>query len=73
MPMSLLYADENVDYGVVVVLRQVGHDVLTVQEAGRRGGTTAYFCLGGASTTAFIFARPFWKSPPIILSMSMNR
>ena len=35
--MSRLYADENFDYPVVVVLRQLGHDVLTAQEAGQGG------------------------------------
>ena len=35
--MALLYADENFDYPVVEFLRQLGHGVLTVQEAGRRG------------------------------------
>ena len=34
--MAALYADEDFDYGVVQRLRQLGHDVLTVQEAGRR-------------------------------------
>ena len=33
--MALLYADENFDYPVVEVLRQLGHDVLTAQEDGR--------------------------------------
>lgn len=36
--MSLLYADENFDYPVVEQLRLLGHDVLTVQEAGKAGG-----------------------------------
>jgi hypothetical protein len=36
--MALLYADEDFDYSVVESLRRLGHDVLTVQEAGRRGG-----------------------------------
>jgi hypothetical protein len=36
--MALLYADEDFDYTVVERLRGMGHDVLTVQEAGRRGG-----------------------------------
>src|SRR5947209_6755445 len=36
--MALFYADENFDYGVVERLRALGHDVLTVQEAGERGG-----------------------------------
>jgi hypothetical protein len=36
--MASLYADEDFDYAVVERLRQLGHDVLTVQEAGRKGG-----------------------------------
>lgn len=32
----LLYADENFPYPVVEFLRQLGHDVLTAQEDGRR-------------------------------------
>ena len=39
--MALFYADENFDYGVVDRLRALGHDVLTVQEAGERGGDDA--------------------------------
>ncbi len=35
--MARLYADEDFDRHVVVQLRALGHDVLTVQEAGRRG------------------------------------
>jgi predicted nuclease of predicted toxin-antitoxin system len=35
--MASLYADEDFDYPVVEELRQLGHDVLTVQEAGQRG------------------------------------
>jgi predicted nuclease of predicted toxin-antitoxin system len=37
--MANLYADENFKYAVVESLRQLGHDVLTVQEAGKQGGT----------------------------------
>jgi hypothetical protein len=36
--MALLYADEDFHYGVVQRLRNLGHDVVTVQEAGRAGG-----------------------------------
>src|SRR5437868_6730857 len=36
--MASLYADENFDYPVVEFLRQRGHNVVTVQEAGRAGG-----------------------------------
>lgn len=39
--MANLYADENFVYGVVERLRGLGHDVLTVQEAGQQGGTDA--------------------------------
>lgn len=35
--MALLYADEDFDANVVTELRRLGHDVRTVQEAGRRG------------------------------------
>jgi hypothetical protein len=36
--MAQFYADENFDYPVVERLRALGHDVLTVQEAGQQGG-----------------------------------
>jgi predicted nuclease of predicted toxin-antitoxin system len=39
--MARLYADENFPYAVVVQLRLRGHDVLTVQEAGRQGSSDA--------------------------------
>jgi hypothetical protein len=39
--MARLYADEDFDYPVVEELRCIGHDVLTVQEAGRRGDPDA--------------------------------
>jgi hypothetical protein len=35
--MARLYADENFNYSAVLELRKLGHDVLAVQEAGRRG------------------------------------
>ena len=35
--MARLYADEDFPGPVVRMLRDLGHDVLTVQEAGRRG------------------------------------
>src|SRR3954464_14072957 len=35
--MARFYADENFDYAVVERLRALGHDVLTVQEAGEQG------------------------------------
>ena len=35
--MARLYADEDFHFGVVERLRLLGHDVVTVQEAGRRG------------------------------------
>ncbi len=39
--MARLYADEDFHYGLVERLRLSGHDVVTVQEAGRRGGNDA--------------------------------
>jgi hypothetical protein len=36
--MAQLYAYENFDYPVVEFLRRLGHDVITVQEAGRADG-----------------------------------
>src|SRR5437762_14272285 len=36
--MARFYADENFDYPTVLQLRALGHDVLTVQEAGESGG-----------------------------------
>jgi hypothetical protein len=39
--MALLYADEDFPYGVVERLRLMGHDVVTVQEAGNAGSTDA--------------------------------
>ena len=35
--MAQLYADEDFPFGVVLILRSFGHDVLTVQKAGRSG------------------------------------
>jgi hypothetical protein len=35
--MANLYADENFKYAVVELLRTLGHDVVTVQEAGEQG------------------------------------
>jgi hypothetical protein len=37
MFMGRLYADEDFPWGAVQILRNLGHDVLTVQEAGRCG------------------------------------
>jgi hypothetical protein len=37
--MAVLYADENFDFSVVGLLRGLGHDILTVQGAGRAGGS----------------------------------
>lgn len=35
--MGRLYADEDFPFGAVQILRTLGHDVLTVREAGRGG------------------------------------
>jgi hypothetical protein len=39
--MAQLYADEDFPGPVVELLRDLGHDVVTVQEAGRLGGSDA--------------------------------
>src|ERR1700733_13420878 len=39
--MARLYADEDFPGPVVRLLRDLGHDILTVQEAGRRGASDA--------------------------------
>src|SRR5258708_4867246 len=39
--MAWLYADEDFHHGLVERLRLLGRDVVTVQEAGRRGGSDA--------------------------------
>lgn len=49
--MASFYADEDFRYGVVERLRRLGHDVVTVQEAGRRGSTDAQV-LGDATATS---------------------
>jgi len=36
--MARFYGDEDFPFGAVLILRQLGHDVLTVSEAGRCGG-----------------------------------
>lgn len=38
--MARLYADENFPYPAVLELRRLGHDVMTVQEAGKAGQKT---------------------------------
>jgi hypothetical protein len=47
--MSRLFADEDFDHRVVLRLRALGHDVVTVMDAGRRG-------LGDAEQLAFALA-----------------
>src|SRR5690242_5738769 len=39
MSPARLYADEDFPWGAVQILRALGHDVLTVQDAGRRGSS----------------------------------
>jgi predicted nuclease of predicted toxin-antitoxin system len=48
--MARFYADENFSYPVVERLRALGHDVLTVQEAGERGGDDARVLAYATST-----------------------
>src|SRR6266576_6381064 len=39
--MSRFYTDENFDFPVTQSMRVLGHDVLTVQDAGEQGGDDA--------------------------------
>ena len=39
--MARLYADENFPHPIVLELRRLGHDVLTIQEAGKSGQRTS--------------------------------
>jgi hypothetical protein len=55
--MFRFYGDENFDYPVVVVLRQLGHDVLTAQDAGQGGQgipDTAVLAYGTADARAVL-------------------
>ena len=49
--MARLYADEQYPYPVVELLRALGHDVLTVQEAGR-----ANHIMSGRAISIFVGA-----------------
>ena len=55
--MAKLYADENFDDAVVERLPTLGHDVITVQEAGQHGGTDpvvlAYATAAGRAVVTF--------------------
>ena len=55
--MARFYADENFSYAVVKRLRALGHDLLTVQEAGEQGGddsrVLAYATSSGRAVLTF--------------------
>jgi hypothetical protein len=55
--MANLCADENFKFAVVERLRSLGHDVLTVQEAGEQGGddpqVLAYATAAGRAVLTF--------------------
>jgi hypothetical protein len=52
--MARFYADENFDYPVVERLRGLGHDVLTVQEAGQQGGDDAHVLVTATLATRIV-------------------
>jgi hypothetical protein len=57
--MATLYADEDFSYPVVQRLQQLGHDVLTAQEAGQAGqGITDNAVLAFATTAGRMARRP---------------
>ena len=51
--MARLYADEDFDYPVVVELRRLGHDVLTVAEAGQANQRVADDVVLAGPNTSF--------------------
>ena len=57
MAIARLYADENFKRAAVEELRRLGHDVLTVQEAGQQGGddphVLAYAAASGRAVLTF--------------------
>lgn len=58
--MASLYADEDFDYWTVEALRRIGHDVLTVQEAGRRGGSDAQVLADATSAGRAVLTHNRW-------------
>ena len=40
--MARLYGDEDFPFGAILVLCQLGHDVMTVSEAGRKGSEDSH-------------------------------
>jgi len=58
--MALLYADEDFDYAVVESLRRKGHDVVTVQEAGRRGGNDAQVLADATAAARAVLTHNRW-------------
>jgi hypothetical protein len=65
--MGRLYADEDFPFGAVQILRTLGHDVLTVQEAGR-GGSPIRRCL----PTPRRMAAPFSPTTIVITNVSTD-
>ena len=62
--MALLYADENFSYPVVEGLRQLGHNVVTVHERGRAGGSDAQVLLDATAEGRAVLTfdkRDFWR------------
>jgi hypothetical protein len=58
--MASLYADEDFHSGVVERLRLLGHDVLTVQEAGRHGGSDAQVLANGTAAGRAVLTYNRW-------------
>lgn len=58
--MASLYADEDFRYGVVERLRRLGHGVLTVQEAGLRGGDDAQVLADATAADRAVLTHNRW-------------
>lgn len=73
--MAQFYADESFDYPVVERLRVLGHDVLTVQEAGEQGGDDDQVLATATAACRIVltfvrrdFARPHQKKSALVCS-----
>ncbi len=58
--MASLYADEDFDYFVVESLRRLGHNVLTVPEAGRAGSNDAQVLADGTAAGRAVLTHNRW-------------
>ena len=58
--MASLYADEDFRYGVVERLRQLGHNVRTVQDAGKHGAPDAQVLADATADNRAVLTHNRW-------------